>query len=244
LRCHKTWLLCLHEKHANQSIPMLCCKGLSFWSKTQAMFPMSEDMENSSQKAGTSSGQDSPGFDRAHLPSTAKSSQREPGLSSDGPGIELPIPKSASAIRPERKHTKISSWSSDVSFSPDLSIPIASRTLETSYFTPENSRINLPTGSSSFRTSRGHATLPCSETPRDALSSSTHSAFAYADAGISQKRWSLSKLSNLSRVGASYYDKHHRIDEPINPRSYAPNRKPTNSQIAPALDNRFYKDEG
>lgn len=325
LRCHETRLLCLHEKYA-QSIPVLCCKDLSFWSKAQTMCKMSKNMEYSNQKTWSTSWQNLSGFAQSDLLRTTNPSENEPTPSSHCPRFEPSVPESSSKIRSKKIYSKISSrsaysfarWNmvflqestldssygcsqidqrsscylfgsfafqrdrkpermdaihrnhsskgqkthlrrrmrqfsrcqetrlpksldtSAVSLSFNPSIPIEKRALEASNWSPEDSGINLSTGSSSAGTARWSPASSRIESLEYSSTPGTNNSAPHVSSRILTKRQSLSKLSNSSIIESAKHDQHHRINEPINPRSDASMWQSTHSRIAPTLDNSFY----
>lgn len=113
LRCHETWLLCLHEKYAYKSIPMLWCKDLFFWSKTQTMRKMSKNLEYSNQKTWSTSRQNASCFVGTNLSATANACQVEPAALSHPSRLELPVPQSSAKVRPKKIYSKIPQRSID-----------------------------------------------------------------------------------------------------------------------------------
>ena len=107
LRCHETWLLCLYEKYI-QSFPMLWCKDLSFWSKTQTMLEMSKNLESPNQEARSSSREISFCFARTNFSATEKSHRFESASLSHTSRLELSVSKNASKVRSKRIYSKIS----------------------------------------------------------------------------------------------------------------------------------------
>jgi hypothetical protein len=87
---------------------MLCCKNSSFWSETQTVRPVPQDLENSSQKTRSTYGQNSFGFARANFSSTTNPCQYKSTPSSHGPRFESSVPESSSKVRPKEIHSRIS----------------------------------------------------------------------------------------------------------------------------------------
>ena len=112
LRCHETWLLCWHEKHI-QSVPVLWCKDLSFWSKTQTVRKMSKNVENPNKEARSACPETPFCFGRTNLSTTADSQWVESASLSHASSIELPISKSSAEISSEKVYSEISQGSID-----------------------------------------------------------------------------------------------------------------------------------
>ncbi len=110
---------------------------------------------------------------------------------------------------------------STLPFSPDSSVPIQERTLETRNWPSRRSGIDLSTGSSSSGASRRRKTPSCFESPADDSASGTHSSIDYVGPRALEKYRSLSKFSDLSGAEPSHDDKHYRIDESADSRSDA-----------------------
>lgn len=325
LRCHETWLLCVHEKHT-QSIPMLWRKNLSFWSKTQTMRKMSNDVENPDQEARSTSRENSFCFAQTNLSATAHSRGYKSASSPHAPRLESSVSKSSAKIRSKEMPSKISSrpayplarWNmvrfqkstldslpgrpqtdqrplrnlfgsfafqrdrklermgtihrnhpfqrqkthlcrrmrqfsrcqetrlqksldpATVSFSFNPSIPIKKRTLEAWHWSPQDSRINLSTGSSSPGAPQWSPALSCIESPQYYSALCTNSSAPHASSRILTKHQLLPKLSNSSNSASTKHEQHHRINEPFNPRLDASMRESTNSGVTSTLDNSFY----
>ena len=107
---HVTWLLCLHEKYAYQSVPMLWSQDSSFWSKAQTMCSMPKDMESPRKKTWSSWRQNTHGFAQADFLSTTKLAECESALSIDSARIDVPISKNTPTIHPKEKSHEAFLW--------------------------------------------------------------------------------------------------------------------------------------